>query len=352
MTGGIIQLLTLLNIHQPPHEAGLFTFTGLLYPFVLVINILLMLIWMAFGKKIFLFPLAVILVTINISAGYIQLNPFKKTKTENSIKVLTYNVKYLGKDDALGLDKEKENIFNFLEHQKPDIICLQEFDCQKGAFQAIVDELKERTNIDHYIFTRYYPGSSNTERILLLVKQEVTNKGSLADIHKRRFAVYADIIVNEDTVRVINCHLQSVYLREEDNLGLNDFTYESQSSGVIQEKSKKIYNKLARAFEKRALQTAQLKMFIQQSPYEVILCGDFNDTPSSYAYSSIKEVMTDAFCKSGRGVGTTYHGKYPSFRIDYIFHSKKIRSAEYHIYNTIDCSDHYPVSVMLDVQYK
>ena len=352
MTSGIIQLLTLLNIHQPPHEVGFLTFTGLFYPFVLVINILLIFIWMILGKKIFLFPLAVILVTIHISAGYVQLNPYKRVKTANSIKVLTYNVKYLGKDDASGLDREKEKIFSFLEQQKPDIICLQEFDCQKGSFLEIVDDLKKRTNIEHYIFTRYYPGNSNTERILLLVKQEVTNKGSLTDIHKRRFAVFADIIINEDTVRVINCHLQSVYLREEDNLGLNDFTYESQTSGIFQEKSKKIYNKLARAFEKRALQTAQLKQFITQSPHEVILCGDFNDTPSSFAYSSIKKIMTDAFLKSGRGAGTTYHGKYPSFRIDYIFHSKKIKSAEYHIYNKLECSDHYPVSVMLDVQDK
>ena len=352
MASGVIQLLTLINIHQPPHQAGLFTFTGLVYPFALGINILFMFLWMALGKKMFLFPLAVILITINISAGYVQLNPFKRITTDNSIKALTYNVKYLGKDDASGLDREKEKIFTFLEHQKPDIICLQEFDCQKGSFNVMVEELMERTNTKHYIFTRYYPGSSNTERILLLVKQEVTNKGSLADIHKRRFAVYADIVVHEDTVRVINCHLQSVYLREEDNLGLNDFTYESQTSGIFQEKSKNIYNKLSRAFEKRALQTAQLKQFITQSPYEVILCGDFNDTPSSYAYSSINSVMTDAFRKSGRGAGTTYHGKYPSFRIDYIFHSKKIRSAEYHIYNKVDCSDHYPVSVMLDLQHQ
>src|SRR5690606_23644184 len=79
------------------------------------------------------------------------------------------------------------------------------------------------------------------------------------------------------------------------------------------------------------------------SPYPVIICGDFNDSPVSYSYNTITQNFTDAFGESAYGIGNTYRGKFPSFRIDYIFHDKRFNSGNY-ITHPESISDHHSIS--------
>ena len=87
-----------------------------------------------------------------------------------------------------------------------------------------------------------------------------------------------------------------------------------------------ILRKLKSAFVKRAKQVDALHEYISKSPYPVILCGDFNDTPTSYTYHTVRGGLRDAFVDSGTGMSGTYAGKLPSFRIDYILYDKKFKS--------------------------
>ena len=90
---------------------------------------------------------------------------------------------------------------------------------------------------------------------------------------------------------------------------------------------KNILVRLKGAFKKRAVQSTAVSNHISNCPYPVLLCGDFNDTPISYSYSEIlSNNLKDAFVESGKGLGMTYIGAFPSLRIDYILHSKSIVS--------------------------
>jgi endonuclease/exonuclease/phosphatase family metal-dependent hydrolase len=91
-----------------------------------------------------------------------------------------------------------------------------------------------------------------------------------------------------------------------------------------------------------------LSAHIRQSPYPTIVCGDFNDTPVSYTYHKMRGKLVDAFIESGSGIGNTYLGNFPSFRIDYIFHSKSFRSCCFRT-DRINMSDHYPVMCTLSL---
>ena len=75
----------------------------------------------------------------------------------------------------------------------------------------------------------------------------------------------------------------------------------------------------------------------------MIVCGDFNDTPLSYSHHVFNRFMTDAYAKSGVGMGITYHEHRLYYRIDHIFCSRNITP----LYTWIDRiqkdSDHYPV---------
>ena len=90
-------------------------------------------------------------------------------------------------------------------------------------------------------------------------------------------------------------------------------------------------------------QIHEIKKLIAESPYPVILGGDFNAMPSSYEYYQISESLTDAFVEAGNGSATSFHDyKFP-IRIDYIFSSKSLRATNYFVNREIGYSDHYPV---------
>ena len=62
--------------------------------------------------------------------------------------------------------------------------------------------------------------------------------------------------------------------------------------------------KLGPAFRIRAKQAEAVSKEIKNAKGDyVLVCGDFNDTPISYAHRTIQGDLTDAFAESGRGMG-------------------------------------------------
>jgi endonuclease/exonuclease/phosphatase family metal-dependent hydrolase len=106
---------------------------------------------------------------------------------------------------------------------------------------------------------------------------------------------------------------------------------------------KSIYRKLANAYHLRAQQARLIALEISKSPYPVIVCGDFNDTPTSFAYHQIAKDLDDSFIKSGKGMGNTYNNNLlPPIRIDYILYSKIFQSSAFSVLNA-PYSDHFPI---------
>jgi endonuclease/exonuclease/phosphatase family metal-dependent hydrolase len=105
---------------------------------------------------------------------------------------------------------------------------------------------------------------------------------------------------------------------------------------------KSIGQSLKRGFVRRALQAQLVKEHVDRSPYPVIIAGDFNDTPVSYAYRKIRKGLNDSFVSSGYGAGFTYKGNYPPNRIDYILYDKSLTSTSFEI-RKVKFSDHYPI---------
>jgi endonuclease/exonuclease/phosphatase family metal-dependent hydrolase len=82
---------------------------------------------------------------------------------------------------------------------------------------------------------------------------------------------------------------------------------------------------------------------VETSPYPTIVCGDFNDTPMSYAYNQFNRSLMDAFRNCSSGIGSTYVGKVPAGRIDYIFHTNDLNSSHFVIQEEA-YSDHRAIS--------
>ena len=102
-------------------------------------------------------------------------------------------------------------------------------------------------------------------------------------------------------------------------------------------------------FRKHQTQIDQIKEFADNSPYPVIIGGDFNAVPNSYEYYKISEKLNDVFLEVGKGSGTSFHDfKYP-IKIDHIFTSKNIKSVSYKVDRSEKISDHYPVIAEFEV---
>lgn len=153
--------------------------------------------------------------------------------------------------------------------------------------------------------------------------------------------IYTDILMNSDTVRVFNCHLQSYRLGQSEISAIDTLDFDTD------EKTQQTYRQLGGKFKdaliKRAEQAATLREYLNQSPYPVIVCGDFNDTPVSFTYRMVRGDLEDSFTESGKGTANTYNGKLPSFRIDYILYSPKFTSYNFSV-SSLNHSDHYPIS--------
>ena len=102
-------------------------------------------------------------------------------------------------------------------------------------------------------------------------------------------------------------------------------------------------DKLLIAYPKRAQQARRVMEHVITSPYPTIVCGDFNDTPLSYTYHQFNKLLIDSYRNTSTGIGATYVGKVPAGRIDYIFHSKELNSAQFKI-QEVAYSDHRAIS--------
>ena len=110
--------------------------------------------------------------------------------------------------------------------------------------------------------------------------------------------------------------------------------------------SLRILKRLKKAYLYRAEQARELSLSIEKSPYPVILCGDFNDTPVSYSYRTISKNLEDCYGKAGRGFWTTYAGPIPGLRIDFILHSPSLSTKGF-LTQKVRLSDHYPVEAII-----
>lgn len=326
---------------------------GLAYPYLLYINLSFVVWFLLIRKWWFVIPLAAILITGPSLFNYIQYNPrgTSLNNTQAQINILTYNVRLFNLYDWENNTHAKNEIIGFIDNQHPDIMCFQEFFYRPNYPKFNTKDTLLDLFPGYYIKEGYTHFLKANQRFGLVTvsKYPIVGAGELKfdnDINNN--ALYTDVKINDDTIRVYNAHLASIRFRQEDYRAIGD-DESAQMYGGKSKQSSQILKRLTDAFKQRSAQIKELKSHIDSSPFSVVLCGDFNDTPNSYCYNTFNHDLEDAFKISGKGSAGTYIGKFPSYRIDYIFHSKNIHSYGYEKHS-IDYSDHHPISCTFEVE--
>lgn len=322
-----------LSVFISPEKFWLPTVFGMAYPYLLIINIIFLIFWIFIKPKFALLSLLVILAGYNHIGNYLQFTG-KKT-FEKGIRVTSYNVKYFTGNAEIPIKENADHILHFLRQDNADIICLQEAMLDKRQIFDLKDTQLPQVNHLQLAHNSSAAGMLTMTRFPILKMEEIRfeNSGNMI--------IFTDILINTDTIRVYNCHLQSYKLREAEIRSIDSLEFSNHPKN--KEKVRALGVKFKDAVIKRAEQAATLRRSINESPYPVIVCGDFNDTPVSFTYRTVKGNLEDSFTQSGKGTANTYNGKLPSFRIDYIFYSPVFTSFNFEV-KALNHSDHFPIS--------
>ena len=335
-------LLLLLSYFAPiirPETSSLIALLGLGFPVLIGIHIAFVLYWLINWDKRFVFSFISLCCGWFILKDFYALTIFKKPIiAKHAIKVMSYNVNNFDfyKWDTTKVSSRKK-IIGFIAQEHPDIVCLQEFytiNHPRYDFNTL-DTLRDLMQpIYHEFDVKLHAKFDQKLGLIVFSRYRIIRKGEINFATEGLNAcMFVDVVNGTDTVRVYNLHLQSIQ-------------FESVKYRDSLDKPLMRIDRIAKGFVARAQQVLQIEASLKSCKYPVILCGDFNDIPSSYAYSQLRHNLQDAFNESGNGIGATYGGMLGLLRIDYILHSDFFKSIDFSL-NTVNYSDHYPISATL-----
>ncbi|MBV9989601.1 MAG: endonuclease/exonuclease/phosphatase family protein [Chitinophagaceae bacterium] len=313
----ILFLVACLTPYVNPKNWWITGFAGLAVPYLILVLVFFIIIWLTVRPVWALLPLVTLLVGWQQLSVVFAWHPgagFSKRKPENSLRLIDWNVQSFN-----GLSKAKdarklaptELAATVLRHQ-PDIVCMQEFNTATAADNISLFSKQ----YPYYFFSRDYQrdGGNYLSGCIIFSRYPIVDSGRIA-YPVAESLIYVDLKKGDDTIRVFTTHLQSFKFKPEDYDDMEKVR--DQEKGNL-EASKSLVKKMKLAFIRRGIQADMVRTEIDKSRHPVIISGDFNDVPNSYAYFRIKGNMQDAFLKKGFAIGRSFLSLAPTLRIDYI----------------------------------
>jgi endonuclease/exonuclease/phosphatase family metal-dependent hydrolase len=330
------------SMYANPETFWPLSFFGLLFPVWIIANLLFLLFLLPALSRYALISGTAFLLSAPAWLTYVAFHPFDAEEpAKPALKVMSYNVRNFDLYNWKQGDATKKKIMALVKREQPDIICFQEFYNERSGAFATISELRQKLGYPYFYFGKTVTHEGGASWGVATFSRFPIQKSNAIRFSNSKLnsAIFTDVLVDSVMFRVFNAHLQSVYLSSGD---YEYIEHVAEEQDVQMQPTRRILSKIRRGYTTRAAQAIQLKKEIRKSPYPVIVCGDFNDTPASFAYHTLAQGLNDAFLCAGFGISPTYSGFYAPFRIDYILTDEKYRASDF---NTIceKLSDHYAV---------
>lgn len=338
--------------HINPNTFTFLSFLTLGLPILLIVNLLIMIMWLIVWRWRFaLISLAAIILSWGGIRTVFPINIIShadKAKQNNSLRVLTFNVMNFGPYNP---NNHKPSMsMRYILDQDADVVLLQEGSQERNYLKLSNTEMMAAE------LEKKYPYHSNGRHDLLIlskypytVVKDTSLKNGPESIKSNdgEYQYYArsyDLeLPNGKQLRIVNLHLHSTGLADEDKeLYLKITNNDLGSKEDFRNVKHSLYNKLSITFLFHAHESKVIRDFLDRSPKNIILCGDFNDTPASYCYRTILgDDMSDAFVDCGLGIKPTFHDNRMYFKIDHIMYRGNLEAVDWHR-DKLGDSDHYP----------
>jgi endonuclease/exonuclease/phosphatase family metal-dependent hydrolase len=343
-----LMILSAYSSYISPEKYPLISCSGLAFPLFLLLNIGFLLFWCIFRYKFALVSVITIILCVPQIRIYVPFNFHSEDLPSRRIKVLSYNVMAF---NNMEMTNGENSILQYLAKSNADIICLQEYASSSTEGKFVND-----TYINDMM--RSYPYRDVTligvgdsgNRMALFSRFPILSSRRVAYKSDYNGSVCYELAVEGDTVTLINNHLESNKLTLKDRQNYLNLL-DSLKSETARANKRSLLRKFTDASVKRAGQARAIADAIDRSPHKsVIVCGDFNDGPLSYAHHIIAQKMNDAFVQSGRGFGISYNRSRFYFRIDNILVSHNMKSYNCVVDRSIKDSDHYPIWCYISIK--
>jgi endonuclease/exonuclease/phosphatase family metal-dependent hydrolase len=328
----IISLLAFFSPRLNPTQFGPIVYLGLFYTWLWIGNVLFVLLWL-FLRPLYALLSTGILVALALTVGVpFYLNPSKNKDAEQPrLTVGTYNLH--GLITAEGRDLSAGELSTLSEDLgEVDILCVQE--TRSGNFSKIRQTLG---------YPYHYFSAAN--QLGIFSRYAILDTGTLSPGPADVDCIWALVNSPHGPVRVYDVYLATNRISGDvERLNETANIRESETwSGIG-----RIFSKYRSAATQRVGQVTYILEQVNLSDHPTVICGDFNDVPQSYAYTQLKANLKDAFAESGSGLGTTYNGRIPFLRIDYVLYNEKLKISTCTKLR-IDFSDHFPIIASFSV---
>ena len=281
-----------------------------------------------FLKSRLFFVVLILLIPglMGIGKHFQAFNFDRKASEKSSIKIVSFNAQLF---NNLSNNRSKQyRLIERIRELNVDVVCFQEYYFNTSAKNLEVYELCKLLDLPYY---RRNTVSSSANR-----GQLVISKYPIETIKNRSYRAngYQILEINHPqmAVNLVNMHLAS---------------FKINPSAIDTKNKKEINNVLKRlkyGFQNRSFQLKDILNDVRNFKDPIIVVGDLNDTPNSYAYRQFSKQYSDAFKEAGIGLGQTYNGKIPGLRIDYFFASEPFTAVDYEVFDNLgNISDHYPI---------
>ena len=270
----------------------------------------------------------------------------------HTFTLLTFNV--MGFDYNTGNSHGDVNeTMRYILDADADVVVLQETSLGPKDFTHRPDivPLMEEIDSKYPYYSHGYHDLVILSRYPYRVLEDTTLRNAIGapdNIHTEyhAYAKVFDISMPGDKhLRVVNVHMQSIGLTAVDKQVYRNITHldSVQSREQMRQVRHSLYSKLATAYSRRAQEAHLLRSVIDLPTDNLIVCGDFNDTPAGYCYWTVRgDDLDDAYAQCGNGFTYTYNSNMMLFNIDHVLYRGNIRARAISR-DRAGVSDHYPL---------
>jgi len=350
IVAALFMLMTLIGSVLSPEEITFPAYFALIFPVSIFINIAFVVFWLISRNWLFLLSLSILLcsapqINNTVPFRFGQMTPIP---AKNSFRILTYNTLMSGRLKKY-TTKRPNLVMKYILESDADIVCLQEFTVsEKDEYLTMADIMRLFAKYPYKHIKYRLNENSNHHGIATFSKYPIINKQYIEYPSTFNLSIYSDILIKGKIIRLINNHLESNKITDRDR-EMQSSLKEKFTAENLKGVTLHFTRKLGIAYKLRALQADAVAKVVTASPYKVIVCGDFNDVPISYAYTTVKGKLKDAFAETGKGLGWTFNDRLYHFRIDYVFYDSTAFTPTEYKTDKVKYSDHYPVLCKLNI---
>lgn len=324
-----------------PFDGWVAGFMMMSFPLLVIIHLISVPIWFIVERKKAILPLGIFLIAgifLPRTFGFGSRGEEGDSENAKTFSVMSYNVHTFRKHSERRTEEGKNQIRAmkaWVGDSGADVLCMPEYYDEDNTILDSGNYLRKKG----YKYTAHFHRKKYGKSYWGLA---ILSKYPIVALRDTIFAaqngmIQADVQIGNDTVRVIGVHLYSMML------SLGSLVHQKEMEG-IKDEGRSTLGKMKNGFIKRSQESKVLEKWVTDSPFPVVVCGDFNEVPYGYVYGKLRNLLRNSFEEKGTGFGFTFNHLPYFIRIDHQFYDEQRLSVhKFTTYSKIKYSDHYPV---------